>query len=47
MSKRGKAGRHRWIISDWLEDIDGAELWLTIIAVVGWCVLLVVVLSGN
>jgi hypothetical protein len=44
MSKRGKPGRHRWIISDWLADGDGAEFWLTLIAVVGWILLIIIVI---
>jgi hypothetical protein len=43
MSKRGKPGRHRWIISDWL-DTDGDDFWLTIIAVVGWLLLIIIVI---
>jgi hypothetical protein len=40
MSKRGgKPGRSRWIISEWI-DLDSDDTWLTIIAVVGWCLFL-------
>lgn len=45
MRKRGgKPGRSRWIISEWLDDVDGAEFWLTVIAVVGWTVAIVAML---
>lgn len=46
MGKHGKTGRHRWIISEWLDDVDGAEFWLTVLAVAGWWLLLVVLLWG-
>lgn len=39
MGKRVRPGKHRWIVSEWLEEVDGTELWLTVIAVVGWVVL--------
>ena len=35
MSKRGKPGRGKWIISEWL-DADSDDFWLTIIAIAGW-----------
>jgi hypothetical protein len=44
MSKRGKVGRSRWIISEWI-DIDSEDTWLTIIAVVGWILFLVLAIG--
>jgi hypothetical protein len=42
MGRRRRAGRPRWVISDWFEDVDGAEFWLTMLAVAGWGLLLAV-----
>lgn len=40
MPKRGgKPGKHKWIISEWV-DIESDEFWLTIIATAGWLLLL-------
>ncbi|MCB0041035.1 MAG: hypothetical protein H6639_23800 [Caldilineaceae bacterium] len=44
MSKRGKAGRGKWIISEWL-DADSDDFWLTLIAIAGWLLLIIVVLG--
>lgn len=45
MGRRGgRPGRSRWVISDWV-DLEGDEAWLTIVAVVGWVLLLVVVMG--
>ena len=43
MSKRGgRPGKSKWIISEWI-DLDSDDLWLTIIAVVGWGPLLLTI----
>lgn len=44
MGKRGRPGKTKWVVSDWLEELDGAELWLTVIATAGWVLLLIWVL---
>jgi hypothetical protein len=44
MSK-GKPGRAKWIISDWV-DLDEPESVITIIAVVGWTLLLLELLRN-
>lgn len=44
MSKRGKPGRGKWIISEWL-DADADDFWLTLIAIAGWLLLIIVVLG--
>ncbi len=42
VSKRGgKPGKSKWIISEWI-DLDSDDFWLTIIAVVGWGLLLLI-----
>jgi hypothetical protein len=45
MSKRRRSGRHRWVISDWV-DLSSDEFWMTIIAVSGWWALLAVLWGG-
>ena len=43
MSKRGgKPGKSKWIISEWI-DLDHDDFWLTVIAVVGWGLLLLTI----
>lgn len=42
MGKRGRAGKTKWVIAEWIEELDAAEFWLTLIAVAGWVLLLVV-----
>lgn len=44
MSK-GKPGKPKWIVSDWI-DLDDDQTWLTLIAVTGWILLLVIVMLG-
>jgi hypothetical protein len=39
MSRGGKPGRSRWVISEWI-DLDRDDAWLTIIAVAGWILLI-------
>lgn len=42
VSKRGgRPGKSKWIISEWI-DLDSDDLWLTVIAVVGWGLLLLI-----
>lgn len=40
MGKRGKAGKPLWVIAEWLEEVDPAEFWLTMIAAAGWILLI-------
>lgn len=43
MSKRGgRPGKSKWIISEWI-DLESDDVWLTIIAAVGWGLLLLII----
>ena len=43
MGKRGgRPGKSKWIISEWI-DLDSDDFWLTIIAIVGWGLLLLTI----
>jgi hypothetical protein len=34
-------GKNKWVVSEWV-DLDSDETWLTIIAVAGWILLMIV-----
>lgn len=46
MGKRGKPGKAKWVVAEWIEELDGAEFWLTLIGAAGWILLMVWVLCN-